>query len=76
MWTYSLAFYLSRKDNATALFEDNQRDLEMAVENLSEMLEKQITAENAADIRKQVLDKTEVIFSVDFSMLIDAGKSC
>jgi ariadne-1 len=29
-WTYAFAYYLAR-DNATALFEDNQRDLEMAV---------------------------------------------
>lgn len=59
-WTYGFAFYLKRGANSTALFEDNQRDLEMAVENLSEMLETSITKENAADLRKQVLDKTEV----------------
>lgn len=32
-WTYSFAYYLAR-DNATVLFEDNQRDLEMAVHAL------------------------------------------
>ncbi|KAJ3005765.1 hypothetical protein HKX48_000470 [Thoreauomyces humboldtii] len=40
-WTYSFAYFLKR-DNATALFEDNQRDLEMAVENLNELLERPI----------------------------------
>jgi ariadne-1 len=30
MWTYAFAYYLA-KNNATVLFEDNQRDLEMAV---------------------------------------------
>lgn len=61
MWTYCLAFFLTRSSNATALFEDNQRDLEMAVESLSELLEKEITSQNAADLRKSVLDKTEYV---------------
>lgn len=61
MWTYCLAFFLSRSSNATALFEDNQRDLEMAVEALSELLETEITAENASETRKLVLDKTEYV---------------
>ncbi|MCO5610414.1 hypothetical protein L7F22_064651 [Adiantum nelumboides] len=33
-WTYAMAYYLAR-DNMTELFEDNQRDLERAVEDLS-----------------------------------------
>ena len=61
MWTYALAYYLSRKSNATALFEDNQRDLEMAVEALSGLLETDITAENAAKVRKSVSDKSEYV---------------
>ncbi|KAJ3305102.1 hypothetical protein HDV03_002029 [Kappamyces sp. JEL0829] len=61
MWTYALAYFLSRTSNATALFEDNQKDLEMAVEGLSQMLETEITAENAVDVRKKVLDKTEYV---------------
>lgn len=40
-WTYSFAYYLER-NNPTELFEDNQRDLEMAVENLNELIEKPI----------------------------------
>ncbi|KAH0538523.1 hypothetical protein FGG08_004910 [Glutinoglossum americanum] len=38
-WTYAFAFYLQR-ENLAHIFEDNQKDLEMAVENLSEMFEK------------------------------------
>ena len=38
-WTYAFAFYLVR-NNQTEIFEDNQRDLELAVEQLSGMLEK------------------------------------
>jgi len=40
-WTYAFAFYLKR-NNQTEIFEDNQRDLELAVEQLSEMLERPI----------------------------------
>jgi ariadne-1 len=40
-WTYAFAFYLAR-NNLTEIFEDNQKDLEMAVEALSEMFEKPI----------------------------------
>ncbi|KAK8050151.1 IBR domain-containing protein [Apiospora phragmitis] len=57
-WTYAFAFYLAR-NNLTEIFEDNQKDLELAVENLSEMFEKPIseladsklkdTAENLAN---------------------------
>ena len=38
-WTYAFAFYLAR-NNLTEIFEDNQKDLELAVEALSEMFEK------------------------------------
>ena len=54
-WTYAFAFYLER-NNLTAIFEDNQRDLEMAVENLSEMFEKPIT--ELAELKVDILDKT------------------
>jgi ariadne-1 len=61
MWTYALAYYLSSASNYTALFEDNQRDLEMAVESLSELLETPINQQNAAEIRSKVLDKTDYV---------------
>ena len=46
-WTYAFAFYLesSSKNNNTKIFEDNQADLEFAVERLSEMLEKPLERE-------------------------------
>ncbi|CAO3687680.1 unnamed protein product [Rhizopus stolonifer] len=58
-WTYAFAFYLSRS-NETELFEDNQRDLEMATEQLSELLEKPLDPdpEKIAKLRQAVLDKT------------------
>ncbi|MCJ1398755.1 hypothetical protein MMC11_001956 [Xylographa trunciseda] len=54
-WTYAFAFYLAR-NNQTEIFEDNQRDLEMAVENLSEMFEKQTN--ELASLKVDILDKT------------------
>ena len=54
-WTYAFAFYLQR-NNITEMFEDNQKDLEMAVENLSEMFEKP-TAE-LGGLKVEILDKT------------------
>ncbi|EIE88329.1 hypothetical protein RO3G_13040 [Rhizopus delemar RA 99-880] len=58
-WTYAFAFYLA-KTNETELFEDNQRDLEMATEQLSELLEKPLDPdpEKIAKLRQAVLDKT------------------
>ncbi|ORY79475.1 hypothetical protein BCR37DRAFT_394195 [Protomyces lactucae-debilis] len=56
-WTYAFAFYLKRT-NATELFEDNQKDLELAVEQLSELCERPIIQEEVAKLRHQVLDKT------------------
>jgi ariadne-1 len=56
-WTYAMAFYLE-KDNQTHLFEDNQADLEMATENLSELLEAPIEAENITDLRAKTQDKS------------------
>jgi ariadne-1 len=54
-WTYAFAFYLAR-NNMTEIFEENQKDLEMAVENLSQMFEKP-TSELAV-LKVEILDKT------------------
>ncbi|KAH9484834.1 E3 ubiquitin-protein ligase dbl4 [Psilocybe cubensis] len=56
-WTYAMAYYLA-KGNEKELFEDNQRDLEKAVEDLSELLESQIEAEQIPTLRQQVTNKT------------------
>ncbi|KAI3653295.1 hypothetical protein MP228_001242 [Amoeboaphelidium protococcarum] len=93
-WTYAFAFYLTR-NNAAHLFEDNQRDLEVAVETLNELIEKPLPlpgtvqssstqststqsngnnnktntiqasgdestiSDRLAELRKQIVDKTE-----------------
>ncbi|KAM0269644.1 hypothetical protein ACHAQH_009687 [Verticillium albo-atrum] len=56
-WTYAFAFYLAR-NNLTAIFEDNQKDLEMAVEALSEMFEKPVTDLADRKLKVDILDKT------------------
>ncbi|KIL55610.1 hypothetical protein M378DRAFT_173495 [Amanita muscaria Koide BX008] len=56
-WTYSMAYYLA-KSNEKDLFEDNQRDLEKAVEDLSELLETPVEPENITSLRQRVTDKT------------------
>ncbi|PPQ92982.1 hypothetical protein CVT25_000183 [Psilocybe cyanescens] len=56
-WTYAMAYYLA-KGNEKELFEDNQRDLEKAVEDLSELLESPIEADQIPTLRQQVTNKT------------------
>jgi len=56
-WTYAMAYYLE-KGNEKELYEDNQRDLERAVEDLSELLEQPIEADGIALLRQKVTDKT------------------
>ena len=58
MYTYAFAFYL-RKNNHTLIFEDNQSDLEMATELLSEYLERDITKDSVSDMKVFVQDKTK-----------------
>ncbi|KAK5013191.1 E3 ubiquitin-protein ligase dbl4 [Cryomyces antarcticus] len=54
-WTYAFAYYLAR-NNLTEIFEENQKDLEMAVENLSEMFEK--PTDQLAGLKVEMMDKT------------------
>ena len=58
MYTYAFAFYLI-KNNHTLIFEDNQSDLEMATELLSEYLERDITKDSVSDMKVFVQDKTK-----------------
>ncbi|TVY73537.1 E3 ubiquitin-protein ligase dbl4, partial [Lachnellula suecica] len=56
-WTYAFAYYLGRV-NLTEMFEDNQKDLEMAVEALSEMFEKPVTELADSKLKVEIMDKT------------------
>lgn len=53
MFTYAFAYYLER-DNQAFIFEDNQRDLEMATEQLSEFLERDLENENLSTLKQKV----------------------
>lgn len=58
-YTYVFAFYL-KKNNHSQIFEDNQKDLEMATETLSEYLERDIDSDEiptVQDIKQKVQDK-------------------
>ncbi len=60
MYTYAFAFFL-RKNNHTLIFEDNQRDLEMATETLSGYLERDITLDSISNVKIFVQDKTKQV---------------
>jgi len=72
-WTYAFAFYLQR-DNNTAIFEDNQKDLEMAVEHLSELLESPIDPQTIPELKQKVLDKTVYVSSRMDILLKDSAE--
>jgi len=58
MYTYAFAYYL-KKNNHSYIFEDNQRDLEMATEMLSEYLERDLSKDSLSDMKIFVQDKTK-----------------
>lgn len=70
-WTYAFAFYLER-NNLTHIFEDNQKDLEMAVETLSELFERPI--EQLADLKVEMMDKTAYVNNRRIILLDDTAK--
>jgi len=72
-WTYAMAYYL-QKGNEKELFEDNQRDLEKAVEDLSELLEQPIDAETIGALRQKVTDKTVYVQKRNEIVLDDSAK--
>ncbi|XP_017043645.1 E3 ubiquitin-protein ligase ariadne-1 [Drosophila ficusphila] len=55
MYSYVFAFYLGN-NNQKIIFEDNQRDMEMATEKISECLEREITVKNLYEVKQKVLD--------------------
>ncbi|XP_030372697.1 potential E3 ubiquitin-protein ligase ariadne-1 [Scaptodrosophila lebanonensis] len=55
MYSYVFAYYLA-SNNQKIIFEDNQRDMEMATEKISECLEREITVRNLYEIKQKVLD--------------------
>ncbi|KDQ21454.1 hypothetical protein BOTBODRAFT_25896 [Botryobasidium botryosum FD-172 SS1] len=72
-WTYAMAFYLA-KGNEKELFEDNQRDLEKAVEDLSELLESPIDPDNIPVLRQKMTDKTVYVLKRNEILLDDTAQ--
>ncbi|KAK9470935.1 uncharacterized protein V1510DRAFT_398175 [Dipodascopsis tothii] len=70
-WTYAFAFYLER-NNHTHLFEDNQKDLEMAVEQLSELFERPM--QELAENKVLVMDKTAYVANRRLVLLEDTAR--
>ncbi|PIC53269.1 hypothetical protein B9Z55_003047 [Caenorhabditis nigoni] len=60
MYTYVFAFYLKRNNHAE-IFETNQRDLEMATEQLSGYLEQDMDEEDPKTLKQKVQDKCRYI---------------
>lgn len=50
-----------KKDLSTEIFEDNQANLEQAVEALSEMLEKPIDATTIMQLKSDMVNKTNYV---------------
>lgn len=73
-WTYAFAFYLAR-NNLTAMFEDNQKDLEMAVENLSEMFEKPVKELGSKETKVEIMDKTTYCNKRRIILLADTAEN-
>lgn len=71
-WTYAFAYYLAR-NNLTEIFEDNQKDLEMAVENLSEMFEKPI--DQLQGLKVEMMDKTSYCTKRRIILLNDTAEN-
>ncbi|KAJ3994649.1 hypothetical protein F5050DRAFT_448823 [Lentinula boryana] len=76
-WTYAMGYYLGR-GNEKELFEDNQRDLERAVEDLAELLEgggveMEKEKENVGGLRQRITDKTVYVQKRNEIMLEDTA---
>lgn len=70
-WTYAFAYYL-QKTSRTIIFEDNQNDLEVAVEQLSELFEK--PAKDLAQLKVKLLDKCQYVASRRVVLLEDVAQ--
>jgi ariadne-1 len=73
-YTYAFAYYLLKDENSTIIFEQNQRDLEMVVEQLSELLEKPFIVDggetgdgkgkmNILEMKQDIMNKSAYVIS-------------
>lgn len=70
MYTYAFAYYLTQDHMQTNIFENNQQDLEVATEQLSEFLERDLANEqDLSDLKRKVQDKSRYVESRRMIML-------
>ena len=67
------SFYLE-KSNMTEIFEQNQADLEFAVESLSELCEKPVEIIQEQNLKQNILDKSVYVKSRQGVLLEDTAK--
>ncbi|KAK4685464.1 ariadne-1, partial [Tremellales sp. Uapishka_1] len=59
-WSYAMAYYL-KKNNMTELFEDNQRDLERAVESLGYLLQENLDTKSIVKLRQDITNQSAYV---------------
>lgn len=69
--TYAFVYFLAA-DCMTEIFCENLKDLEVAVEALSHMLERDLTVQNAPEMRSKIVDKSVYVESRRCILLRDA----
>ncbi|KAJ2643162.1 hypothetical protein GGF44_001306 [Coemansia sp. RSA 1694] len=69
-WTYVLAYYMV-SDNQKIIFENNQSDLEMATEQLNELVEDPSNVAGIDEIKRKVLDMSQYVKSRLETLLTD-----
>lgn len=73
-WSYVFAYYMKTTHHKT-MFEDNQRDLELATEQLSGLLGIPISqSESIADLRRLLLDKSVYVSQRRETLIEDAAQ--
>ncbi|KAJ2583163.1 hypothetical protein GGH95_001149 [Coemansia sp. RSA 1836] len=71
-WSYVLAYYMS-SDNQKIIFENNQSDLEMATEQLNELVENPIGQWSNEEIKRKIIDKSTYVKSRWETLLSDTS---
>ncbi|KAJ2823745.1 hypothetical protein GGI24_003601, partial [Coemansia furcata] len=71
-WSYVLAYYMM-SDNQKIIFENNQSDLEMATEQLNELVENPIGQWSIEDIKRKIIDKSTYVKSRWETLLSDTS---
>ncbi|KAJ1892004.1 hypothetical protein LPJ66_006599 [Kickxella alabastrina] len=73
-WTYVLAFFMKPDNqNQMVIFENNQSDLEMATEQLNDLVENPTSHGSIEDIKRKIIDKSTYVKSRRETLLSDTA---